>query len=148
MKCFIISPIGQPGSAAREHADDVFECIIKPTLKEADIDGHRADHVQDVGRITKQMYDEILTSDFCIAVLHGFNPNVFYELASGRAQRGHSSHSVKREGNRSTIRFERRTRIPLRFDSKVDLSWRQRTRSTFHDRQRATAARQTGGSIR
>jgi hypothetical protein len=81
MKCFVISPIGQPGSAPREHADDVFECIIKPALKEAVIEGRRADHVKDVGRITKQMYDEILSSDFCIAVLHGFNPNVFYELA-------------------------------------------------------------------
>jgi hypothetical protein len=27
------------------------------------------------------MYDDILFCDFCIAVLHGFNPNVFYELA-------------------------------------------------------------------
>lgn len=81
MKCFVISPIGQPGSAAREHADDVYECIIRPALKEAEVDGQRADHVKDVGRITRQMYDEILTSDFCIAVLHGFNPNVFYELA-------------------------------------------------------------------
>ena len=27
------------------------------------------------------MYDEILTADFCIAVLDGFNPNVFYEVA-------------------------------------------------------------------
>jgi len=81
MKCFVISPIGQPGSAAREHADDVFECIIAPALKEATVDGHRADHVKDVGRITRQMYDAILFSDFCIAVLHGFNPNVFYELA-------------------------------------------------------------------
>ena len=27
------------------------------------------------------MYDAILNADFCIAVLHGFNPNVFYELA-------------------------------------------------------------------
>ena len=81
MKCFVISPIGQPGSEARTHADAVFECIIKPALKEANLDGRRADHVKDIGRITKQMYDEILTSDFCIAVLHGFNPNVFYELA-------------------------------------------------------------------
>jgi hypothetical protein len=81
MKCFIISPIGQPGSATREHADDVFDCVINPALKEADIAGRRADHVKDVGRITRQMYDDILTSDFCIAVLHGFNPNVFYELA-------------------------------------------------------------------
>ena len=50
-------------------------------MKEAGVNGHRADHVKDVGRITKQMYDDILFCDFCIAVLHGFNPNVFYELA-------------------------------------------------------------------
>jgi hypothetical protein len=81
MKCFVISPIGQPGSETREHADDVFECIIEPSLKEAGVEGHRADHVKDVGRITKQMYESILTADFCVAVLHGFNPNVFYELA-------------------------------------------------------------------
>ena len=81
MKCFVISPIGQPGSAVREHADDVFECIIKPALKKADADGQRADQVKDIGRITRQMYEAILTSDFCIAVLHDFNPNVFYELA-------------------------------------------------------------------
>jgi hypothetical protein len=81
MKCFIISPIGSPGSPTREHADDVFECVIQPALKEAEVDGRRADQVKDVGRITKQMYDDILTSDFCIAVLHEFNPNVFYELA-------------------------------------------------------------------
>ena len=81
MKCFVISPIGQPGSASREHADDVYECIIRPALEEAKIEGHRADFVKDVGRITKQMYESILYSDFCIAVLHNFNPNVFYELA-------------------------------------------------------------------
>ncbi len=81
MKCFVISPIGQPGSPVREHADDVFECVIAPALKEAQIDGRRADHVEDVGRITTQMYNDILSSDFCIAVLHNFNPNVFYELA-------------------------------------------------------------------
>jgi hypothetical protein len=81
MKCFIISPIGEPGSPAREHADDVLECVIAPALEKAKVAGRRADQVKDVGRITKQMYEDILTSDFCIAVLHGFNPNVFYELA-------------------------------------------------------------------
>jgi hypothetical protein len=81
MRCFVISPIGQPGSETRAHADDVFECIIEPALKKTKVEGRRADHIQDVGRITKQMYNDILSSDFCIAVLHGFNPNVFYELA-------------------------------------------------------------------
>lgn len=81
MKCFVISPIGQPGSPQREHADDVYECIIQPALEETNVIGHRADHVRDVGRITKQMFDDVLSADFCIAVLHEFNPNVFYELA-------------------------------------------------------------------
>jgi hypothetical protein len=81
MRCFVISPIGQPGSETRKHADDVFECIIDPALKAAAIEGRRADHINDVGRITRQMYDDILLADFCIALLHGFNPNVFYELA-------------------------------------------------------------------
>jgi hypothetical protein len=81
MKCFIISPIGEPGSSAREHADDVLQCVIQPALEKAKVVGRRADQVKDVGRITKQMYEDILTSDFCIALLHGFNPNVFYELA-------------------------------------------------------------------
>lgn len=81
MKCFVISPIGQPGSETRAHADDVYECIIEPALKKTKVEGRRADHIQDVGRITKQMYDDILSADFCIALLHGFNPNVFYELA-------------------------------------------------------------------
>ena len=50
-------------------------------MKEANVTGRRADHVKDVGRITRQMYDDILSSDFCIALLYNFNPNVFYELA-------------------------------------------------------------------
>ena len=78
MKCFIISPMGQPGSPLRDHADEVFDTIIRRALLFEDIEGVRADHVTEVGSI---LYDAILTSDFCVAVLHGFNPNVFYEIA-------------------------------------------------------------------
>lgn len=81
MRSFIISPIGQPGTPARDHADDVFECVIEPALRETGVTGHRADHVKDVGRISEQMFDDILGADFCIGVLAGFNPNVFYEIA-------------------------------------------------------------------
>ena len=40
-----------------------------------------ADHVKDIGRISEQMFDDILGADFCIGILAGFNPNVFYEIA-------------------------------------------------------------------
>ena len=81
MKCFIISPIGAEGTPARKHADDVFACVIRPALEMANVTGHRSDHREDVGRISKQMFGDILAADFCIGVLKGYNPNVFYELA-------------------------------------------------------------------
>jgi hypothetical protein len=80
-RCFVISPIGEAGSPVRDHADDVFEYIIKPAMAEVGIDVYRADHDQKVGRITEHMFDSILTDDLCIAVLSFQNPNVFYELA-------------------------------------------------------------------
>ncbi len=80
-RCFVISPIGEPGSEVREHADDVLDFIIKPAMEELGIHAYRADHDQKIGRITDQMYRSILTDDLCVALLTFHNPNVFYELA-------------------------------------------------------------------
>jgi hypothetical protein len=84
-RCFVISPIGAEGSDVREHADDVFEFIVKPALDELQIDGYRADHFAKIGKITEQMFESILGEDLCIAILTGHNPNVFYELAIAHA---------------------------------------------------------------
>ncbi len=84
-RCFVISPIGEEGSSVREHADNVFDFIVKPALDELQIDGYRADHFAKIGRITEQMFESILTEDLCIAILTGHNPNVFYELAIAHA---------------------------------------------------------------
>ncbi len=80
-RCFVISPIGQEGSEVRDHADDVFRFIIEPAMSEFDVCAVRSDHISETGRITEQMFREILQADLCIAVLTGLNPNVFYELA-------------------------------------------------------------------
>ncbi|MFC2146684.1 DUF5919 domain-containing protein [Acidobacteriota bacterium] len=77
----MISPIGPEGSDVREHADDVFDFIIKPAIEECNVSAYRADQLRDPGRITDQMFNSILQEDFCIAVLTGHNPNVFYEVA-------------------------------------------------------------------
>jgi hypothetical protein len=86
-KCFVISPIGDEGSEVREHADTVFEFIIKPAMKRLDVDTVRADQLLEPGKITDQMFREIFSSDLCIAILTGHNPNVFYELALAQAAR-------------------------------------------------------------
>jgi O-acetyl-ADP-ribose deacetylase (regulator of RNase III) len=89
--CFVISPISQEGTAIRGHADDVFEFIIQPAMKkfkekyDIEINAVRADHIEQMGEITKQMFDEILQADLCVAILTGHNPNVFYELAVAQA---------------------------------------------------------------
>jgi len=84
-KCFVISPIGQPGSDVREQADAVFDYIIEPALKGMEIEAVRADKLAEPGLVTDQMIGAILNYDLCIADLSGQNPNVFYELAIAQA---------------------------------------------------------------
>jgi hypothetical protein len=84
-RAFVISPIGAEGSSVREHADDVFDFIIKPAMEECGIEPVRSDHLKEPGTISAQMFREILADDLSIAVLTGYNPNVFYELAIAQA---------------------------------------------------------------
>jgi hypothetical protein len=79
-RCFVISPIGADNSEVREHADDVFNYIIKPAL-EGEYHVHRGDHEKSPGKITEQMFSNILNDDLLVAVLTFKNPNVYYELA-------------------------------------------------------------------
>ncbi|MFW9876741.1 MAG: hypothetical protein ACFFG0_26910 [Candidatus Thorarchaeota archaeon] len=80
-KCFVISPIGEEGSKIRQHADDVYDFIIKPALEPFDIEPVRSDKIHETGKISGQIYNAIQTYDLCIVVLSFDNPNVFYELA-------------------------------------------------------------------
>jgi hypothetical protein len=84
-RCFVISPIGPEGSEVREHADDVLDFIITPALEECGIEPVRSDRLAEPGKITDQMFRELLDDDLCIAVLTFHNPNVFYELAIAQA---------------------------------------------------------------
>jgi hypothetical protein len=80
-RCFVISPIGPEGSEVRQHADDVFEFIVEPSMSECGIEARRSDHFREPGTISQQMIEAILTHDLCVAILSGRNANVFYELA-------------------------------------------------------------------
>lgn len=80
-KCFVISPIGAEGTATREHADDVFDYIIRPAMEECGLAAYRSDHLHEPGKISDQMFRAILQDDLAVALLTGYNPNVFYELA-------------------------------------------------------------------
>lgn len=86
-KCFVISPIGEPESPERKHADEVLNFIIKPALEElkdnkvCNITALRADEIEERGKITDQIYKEINKVDLCIVDCSFLKPNVLYELA-------------------------------------------------------------------
>lgn len=79
-KCFIICPIGDPGSSIREHADTLLEYILKPILQD-DYQIIRSDTMNTPGMISLQIIENIYDSDLVIADLTNHNPNVYYELA-------------------------------------------------------------------
>lgn len=78
--CFYITPIGDPGSEHRRHADFMMEYIVRPAVKEFGLKVVRADQMSKPGMIGKQVIEHILRSRLVVADLSFHNPNVFYEL--------------------------------------------------------------------
>lgn len=79
--CFIISSIGKEGSEIRAKADEKFDLIFKPVLNELDYGVTRADKIGSPGSISREIVENIISSDLVIADVSDENPNVFYELA-------------------------------------------------------------------
>ena len=81
-ECFVVSVIGEEGSAQRLHADWVLDGIIRPTFEEhfKDYKVVRADHMNTPGLIDAQIIDKLLNADLVIADLTFLNPNAFYEI--------------------------------------------------------------------
>jgi hypothetical protein len=89
--CFVIGPIGEPGTAIRSHADDFIQYIVNPTVNDLGFTAARADKMPDPGRITTQIIEQLkdadlviadlVIADLVIADLTDGNPNVYYELS-------------------------------------------------------------------
>jgi hypothetical protein len=80
-RCFVIAPIGEPGSPARRRSDKILEHVIRPAAEECGYDAVRADELGEPGLISRQVVRCIANDPLVIADLTGHNPNVFYELA-------------------------------------------------------------------
>ena len=78
--CFVVSPIGDVGSAIRINADKLFKYIISPVCKSCGFEPVRVDQINDSDSITQTIIDKLLSSELVIADISGHNPNVFYEM--------------------------------------------------------------------
>jgi hypothetical protein len=85
--CFVISPIGEPDSEERKHADLILSSFIVPALEELRLTAVRADGISKPGLITGQVMDHVSRARLVIADLSFGNPNVYYELALRHATR-------------------------------------------------------------
>lgn len=87
--CFIIMPFGRkPDISGREiDFDLIYKEIIEPAVAEVGFEPIRADEEVNAGLIHKAMYERLMLSEFAIADLSIFNPNVYYELGVRHALR-------------------------------------------------------------
>lgn len=78
--CFVISPIGEPGTQTRTDADDLLELVIEPAMKEFGFSVIRGDHSHEANRIDEEVIKWVQDADLCICNLSEMNVNVYYEL--------------------------------------------------------------------
>lgn len=80
--CFVISPIGKPGTERHTKFKEVLEYIIKAAVKASGyrLQVLRADDIDRAGSFIKDILESIYGSFVVIADLTEQNPNVFYEL--------------------------------------------------------------------
>lgn len=78
--CFIITPLGEEGSAERKHADAMLRHLISPVLEQYKLHPVRADKIAKPGHITKQVVENIAYCKLCITDLSFGNQNAHYEL--------------------------------------------------------------------
>jgi plastocyanin len=79
--CFIISSIGKEGSDTRTKADEKYDLVFEPVLRELGYTVTRADKIGSPGSISREIVEQIISSNLVIADVSDENPNVFYELA-------------------------------------------------------------------
>lgn len=79
-QAFVVMQIGEKGTPERKRADEIYNFVIVPALKQFDILPYRADLDPSPGAITQKMLSELVGASLVIADLTGRNPNVFYEL--------------------------------------------------------------------
>ena len=79
-RAFTIQQVGADNSPERKRADEIYNYIIVPAVRETGLEPYRADLDPSPGSIIAKMLSELLSARIVIADLTGHNPNVFYEL--------------------------------------------------------------------
>src|SRR5579863_2697164 len=119
--CFVIMPFGRkPDASGREiDFDAVYKQIIEPAVTAAGFEPIRADEEVNAGLIHKAMYERLMLSEFAIADLTIFNPNVYYELGVRHALRPQTTVLISADASRLPFDVGNLRTLPYALDEKA-----------------------------
>jgi|CXWL01.1.fsa_nt_gi tetratricopeptide (TPR) repeat protein len=87
--CFVLMPLGKKPTASGKiiDFDAIYDDLIEPAIKAAELEPLRADKEMAGGIIHKPMFERLILCEYAIADLTTANANVFYELGLRHAMR-------------------------------------------------------------
>jgi tetratricopeptide (TPR) repeat protein len=101
--CFVVMPFGVKPDAQGGSVDfdAVYDELLRPAIREAQLEPLRADQELVGGLIHKPMFERLILADYAVADLTTANANVFYELGVRHAARPYSTVLVSAEVTRA-----------------------------------------------
>ena len=87
--CFVLMPFGSKPTASGSllNFDSIYQEIIAPAIRDAELEPLRADEEVTGGIIHKPMFERLILCEYAVADLTTANANVFYELGLRHAVR-------------------------------------------------------------
>jgi tetratricopeptide (TPR) repeat protein len=100
--CFVLMPFGRKsdGTGASIDFDAVYEQLIAPAIRDAELEPIRADEEMTGGIVHKPMFERLILCEYAVADLTFANANVFYELGVRHAVRPYSTVLIFASGTR------------------------------------------------
>lgn len=117
--CFVLMPFGKkaaPDGSVIDF-DRVYEDLIAPAIRDAQLEPLRADQEVTGGIIHKPMFERLILCPFAVADLTLANANVFYELGIRHAFRPFCTVQIMGEGSRLPFDVQMLRTIPYSLGS-------------------------------
>ena len=112
--CFVLMPFGIKASAdgSMINFDRVYQDLIAPAVRDAELEPIRADQEVAGGIIHKPMFERLILCPFAVADLTTANANVYYELGVRHAFKPFSTVQIIAEGSRLPFDVQMLRTIP------------------------------------
>jgi hypothetical protein len=117
-RCFVIMPFGKYGTEEFQRNLKIYQIMIKPVVEAMGYQSIRADELEHMGNITRDIIELLHESDLVIADLSGKNANVFYELGVRHALYRCGTIPIIREGE--TLPFDIANYRAVFYSSELD----------------------------